>query len=114
MLLPELTSFFFKDLPVNMELIDGNKQLKKFEHAELKALLTQARDTIAPSNFTVEDLTEKLNGLLELTGQKPGILFSLIRIASTQAPFSPGLADTLSVLGQETALRRIDETISSL
>lgn len=112
--IPELTSFFFKDLPVNMELIDGNKQLKKFEHAELKALLTQARDTIAASNFTVEDLTEKLNGLLELTGQKPGILFSLIRIASTQAPFSPGLADTLSVLGQETALRRIDETIASL
>lgn len=112
--IPELTNFFFADLPLNMDLIDGNKQLKKFEHAELKELLQQARDVIAASNFTVEDLTEKLNGLLEVTGQKPGVLFSLIRIATTQAPFSPGLADTMSVLGQETVLRRIDATLAAL
>lgn len=112
--IPELTTFFFKDLPVNMDLIDTNKQLKKFEHPELKKLLEQARETIDASDFGVEDLTERLNKLLETTGQKPGILFSLIRIASTQAPFSPGLADTLHVLGKETALRRIDETLAAL
>jgi glutamyl/glutaminyl-tRNA synthetase len=110
----ELTTFFFEDLPVNMELIGGNKQLKKFEHTDLKNLLEQARETIAASDFSVEDLTERLNKLLETTGQKPGILFSLIRIASTQAPFSPGLADTLHVLGKEIALRRIDQTLSAL
>lgn len=112
--IPELTTFFFEDLPVNMELIDGNKQLKKFEHAELKNLLEQAREAIAASDFSAQDLTDRLNTLLETTGQKPGILFSLIRIASTQAPFSPGLADTLHVLGKETALRRIDQTLAAL
>jgi glutamyl-tRNA synthetase len=112
--IPELTTFFFEDLPVNMELIDGNKQLKKFEHAELKNLLEQAREVIAVSDFSVQDLTDRLNKLLETTGQKPGILFSLIRIASTQAPFSPGLADTLSVLGKDVALRRIDQTLTAL
>lgn len=112
--IPSLTSFFFQDLPVNMELIDGNKQLKKFEHAELKALLQQARETISASNFAVQDLTDRLNGLLETTGQKPGVLFSLIRIASTQAPSSPGLADTLAVLGPDVSLRRIDATIAAL
>lgn len=112
--IPELTNFFFTDLPVNIELIDGNKQLKKFEHGELKALLQEARNVIAASNFTVEDLTNKLNSLLETTGQKPGVLFSLIRIATTQAPFSPSLADTMSVLGQATVLRRIDETLAAL
>lgn len=112
--IPMLTDFFFADLPVNMELIDKNKQLKKFEHAELKALLEQAREALAASDFTVEKLTEELNALLEMTGQKPGVLFSLVRIASTQAPSSPGLADTLAVLGKETALRRIDQAIAAL
>jgi hypothetical protein len=28
--LPGLTRFFFEDMPVDMSLIDGNKQLKKF------------------------------------------------------------------------------------
>ena len=112
--IPELTAFFFTDLPVNMDLIDGNKQLKKFEHAELKTLLEQAKEQIAASDFTAQDLTDRLNGLLETTGQKPGILFSLIRIATTQAPASPGLADTMHVLGHETVLRRIETTLASL
>jgi glutamyl-tRNA synthetase len=112
--LPELTRFFFTDLPIDPELISGNKQLKKLEPGELKELLTTARTAIEPSDFSVGDLTDKLNQLLETTGQKPGILFSLIRIATTQAPASPGLADSLAVLGKETVLRRIDAQIDVL
>lgn len=112
--LPELTNFFFEDLPVDLELIDSNKQLKKFSHEELKALLETSKKEIEQSDWSVEDLTDRLNGLLETTGQKPGILFSLIRIASTQAPSSPGLAETLAVLGRETSLRRIDATLAAL
>lgn len=112
--LPELTMFFFKDLPVNPELIEDHKQLKKFNKSELKNLLEQARVTLAESKFTSEDLVTRLNGLLEATGQKPAVLFSLIRIATTQAPASPGLAETLAVLGKERSLKRIDEQISAL
>ena len=39
--IPSLTDFFFQDLPVDLKLVDGNKQLKKFSHAELKSLLTR-------------------------------------------------------------------------
>jgi glutamyl-tRNA synthetase len=112
--LPELTMFFFTDLPVNPELISGHKQLKKLDNAELKKLLEQARATLADSNFSAEDLTERLNALLDSTGQKPAVLFSLIRIATTQAPASPGLAETLAVLGRETTLRRIDRQLEAL
>lgn len=112
--IPGLTDFFFTDLPVDMNLIDGNKQLKKFEHNELKSLLEQAKASLEQSDFTAADLTERLNKLLETTGQKPGVLFSLIRIASTQAPSSPGLAETLAVLGRETSLRRIGTTLAAL
>lgn len=112
--LPELSRFFFVDLPVNPELISGSKQLKKVESSELKALLRQAREVLAVSDFSVEALTTTLNQLLETTGQKPGVLFSLIRVAATQAPASPGLADTLAVLGKETTLRRIDQMLQTL
>lgn len=112
--IPELTAFFFEDLPVNMDLIDGNKQLKKRTHAELETMLQTARQAIANSGFTTEELTQTLNTLLETTGEKPGILFSLIRVATTQAAASPGLADTLALLGKETALRRIDTALDSL
>lgn len=112
--LPLLTEFFFSDLPIDTTLISNNKQLKKLDGAEIKSLLEQAREMLQASDFSVADLTERLNKLLEKTSQKPGILFSLIRIATTQAAFSPALADTLSVLGQETALRRLDTQINSL
>ncbi len=112
--IPSLTAFFFKDLPVDMNLIDGNKQLKKFEKEELKTMLEQAKTALSESDFSLADLTERLNNLLETTGQKPGVLFSLIRIATTQTPSSPSLAETLSVLGRETTLRRIDKLLEQL
>jgi glutamyl-tRNA synthetase len=112
--LPELTNFFFTDLPVNMELIYSNKQLKKLTPPELKDLLTKARDSLAKSSFTAKDLQNRLNSLLEETGQKPAVLFSLIRIATTQAPASPGLAETMAVLGKETTMKRIDTTITHI
>ncbi|HET8670784.1 MAG TPA: glutamate--tRNA ligase [Candidatus Saccharimonadales bacterium] len=112
--IPSLTSFFFQELPVNHKLLESNKQLKKLGKKELKQLLEQARANIADSDFTINDLTNRLNNLLATTGQKPGVLFSLIRIATTQAPASPGLADTMAVLGKEVSLRRIDRMLESL
>jgi glutamyl-tRNA synthetase len=51
--------------------------------------------------------------LLDSLQQKPGIVFSLIRIATTWAPFSPQLNDTLALLGKETTLRRISNSLST-
>jgi len=112
--LPELTEFFFTDLPINPELISSHKQLKKFELSDLRAMLQQSRDMFASSDFSVEDLTGQLNDLLEVTGQKPAVLFSLVRIAITQCPASPGLADTMHVLGKERSLARIDAQLATL
>lgn len=109
--IPELTSCFFSEPQVNMSLIEENKQLKKVERQELKALLEQARQALSASVFTTEDLQEQLNDLLEATGQKPAVLFSLIRIATTWTPASPQLNQSLAVLGKERVLQRIDNAI---
>lgn len=111
---PELSQLFFEDIAENIELITTNKQLKKCRVDELCQLLRQAREELERSNFEPKDLNERLNQLLESTGQKPGVLFGIIRIATTWAPFSPGLADTLSVLGKSRSLIRIDRSIKFL
>jgi len=113
--IPDLTWFFFTDdLPVNKELVDTHKQLKKLSSAELKGLLERSIDSLKSSSFATDDLQERLNQLLAETGQKPATLFSLIRIATTQAPASPGLAETLHVLGKERAMRRLQTAYDTL
>ena len=112
--LPELTSFFFADLPINPTLISGHKQLKKLEVTEVRQLLETVEQSLSESDFTTQDLTDRLNDLLLSTETKPAVLFSLIRIATTQAQASPGLAETMNVLGKETSLRRIQTQITHL
>lgn len=112
--LPELTSFFFKDLPIDPKLISEHKQLKKLPMDETKTLLQAALAELQQSDFSTSDLTNRLNALLTLTHTKPAVLFSLIRIATTQAPASPGLADTLNVLGKDVSLRRLRQQLSCL
>ena len=112
--LPELSRFFFVDLPVDMSLITDHKQLKRLSNEELKALLEQSKSALTLSDFTVDNLSLHLNKLLEETNQKPVVLFSLIRIATTSAPASPGLAETLAVIGKERSLARIDHWLTTL
>ena len=109
-----LSDFFFKDLPVNLELINNDKTLGQLDKSQLKQYLQLTRDKLAAIDFNTGAMTEELNQLLQVTSQKPAILFSLIRIATTQAPASPGLVDTLLILGKETTLRRLDATIAGL
>ncbi|MGH7156619.1 MAG: glutamate--tRNA ligase [Candidatus Saccharimonadales bacterium] len=112
--LAELTVFFFKDLPANIDLIIQDKQLKKFSKEELESWLRQSRDVIESSDFSHSDLSEKLNSLLGSTGQKPGVIFSLIRVATTWAPASPELVDSLRALGKDKTLARLDQAIQIL
>lgn len=112
--LPELTKFFFVDLPINMTLISGHKQLKKLSSSECKQLLEQVQKSLEDSDFTVGDLNTRLNTLLEDTNQKPAVLFSLVRVATTWSPASPSLAETLAVLGKQKTISRISDSCAKL
>ncbi len=105
--IPELTTFFFTEPEPNLRLITDNKQLKKLPTQERNELLTKVLEKLSETEFTLGDVSVTLNSLLEETGQKPGVLFSLIRIVTTWAPASPSLAESLVVLGKETVLHRI-------
>lgn len=113
--LPILTEYFFTEPTPDWEMVWSNKQLKKLEKDEVQALLTQTLTAVAAtSDFSAEAVQDMLNQLLETTGQKPGILFSLIRLSVSWAPFSPALNDTLATLGKDTVTRRIEASLASL
>lgn len=112
--LPLLASYFFEEPSPNWQMCEDNKQLKKLEKTQITSLLTQAKEALEVSEFNPEAIQDTLNLLLESTGQKPGILFSLIRLAVSWAPFSPALNDTLAVLGKETSLERLQKALDTL
>ena len=112
--LPELTNFFFDEPTPDLELITSNKQLKKLDNDRIKELLERSKQCLGQSDFTHEDIQERLNQLLDQTGEKPAVVFSLIRIATTWAPASPQLNTSLAVLGKQTTLSRIQKTIDLL
>lgn len=116
--LPELTIFFFTE--PNKEDVDkllndqGNKQLRKIATKKKQQLLSATLKDLEQSDFSPEDIETRLNSLLAELETKPGILFSLIRIAVTGAPASPQLFGTLNTLGKDKTLGRIKQAIELL
>ncbi len=107
--LPLLTSYFFEEPTRDESLISNNKQLKKLSPEEISDLLDIVKTEFEKlDDWTSEAIQICLNQLLEITGQKPGVLFSLIRIVVTWAPFSPQLNDTLALIGKETMMARLE------
>lgn len=109
--LPLLTSYFFDEPTPDMQMITSNKQLGKLSSDEIVSLLEAAKTALDTSEFDAESLQNTLNSLLETTGQKPGILFSLIRLAVSWAPFSPALNDTLAAIGHDKVQSRLQTAV---
>ena len=108
--LPVLTKFFFEEPDVDMSLINENKQLKKLSPQEIESLLDSTSQALSKiDSWSADTIQLALNQLLVTTGQKPGILFSLIRIVTTWAPFSPQLPETLEIIGREKTLARLSK-----
>lgn len=110
--LPIMTDYFFAEPTVNWSMIEENNQLGKLDKSEIIRLLSISKEALEKSDFDAESLQQTLNNLLEITGQKPAILFSLIRLAVSWAPFSPALNETLATLGTEKVLTRIQAAIN--
>jgi glutamyl-tRNA synthetase len=113
--LPAATDYFFIEPTIDMSLITDNKQLSKLPADETRALLSTSKAALQHVDaWTPDAIQTALNDLLASTGQKPGILFSLVRIATTWAPFSPALHDTLALLGKDTVLGRLETALSHI
>lgn len=112
--LPLLTSYFFDEPVPNLDMIKNNKQLGKLSNDDILSFLDSAKKALDICNFDTESIQNTLNILLETTGQKPGILFSLIRLAVSWAPFSPALNETLAAIGHDNVQNRLQTTIEAI
>jgi glutamyl-tRNA synthetase len=71
-------------------------------------ILTAAADALsAVEQWRAEPIEVALKGLCETLGQKPKAVFGPIRVAVTGSRISPGLYESLELLGRETSLDRI-------
>ena len=110
-----LTHYFFEEPVANESLMTNNKQLKRLSSEERVALLQKTSEKFEQiETWNPDSIQEALNELLEETGQKPGVLFSLIRIVTTWAPFSPALNETLALIGKTTTIQRIASACSAM
>ena len=110
--LPLASEYFFAEQKADLTMISANKQLKKLEKSEILKILNASISKFEiVESWTDENLQNALNELLAETGQKPGILFQIIRICLTWAPFSPALNQTLRAIGSEESLKRLKNSL---
>ena len=113
--LPLASEYFFAEQKSDLEMISKNKQLKKLEKSQILELLSLGITKFEMlENWNDDEIQNVLNQLLEETGQKPVILFQIIRISLTWAPFSPALNQTLRVIGKNESLKRLKKSLSEI
>jgi glutamyl-tRNA synthetase len=74
--------------------------------------LQAARDALARAEpFTAETVEESLRGVVEQRGTKPGKVFQPVRVAIAGTTVSPGIFESVALLGREETLSRIDRAL---
>jgi len=108
----ETLDFFFAD-NVNpaAEDLPGRKMDADMTERALEAALGLCR-TVSP--FEPEHLEAEYRALAEKIEMKPGQLFSPIRVATTGKSFAPPLFDTMSAIGQDRCVERIEKALGIL
>ena len=75
--------------------------------------LQAARDALAGAQpFTVESIETALRGVVERLDTKPGKVFQPLRVALAGTTISPGIFETVALLGREETLARIDHALA--
>jgi glutamyl-tRNA synthetase len=87
----------FQPIEPDRELLDGSAPL-----------LAEAREALAGVEpFDAERIEETLRALAERLGLKPRQAFQPIRVAVTGSTVSPGLFESIELLGREETLARL-------
>jgi glutamyl-tRNA synthetase len=100
---PGFAGFFFRRVEPDPGLLDGSAPF-----------LAIARETLAELEpFEQARIEEALRGLAEREGLKPREAFGPIRLAVTGSKVSPGLFESIELLGRDETLDRLDRAARS-
>jgi glutamyl-tRNA synthetase len=92
---PEFAGFLFHEVEPDPELLDG------------RILEVAAAGLEKTDPWTVETIEATLKRVCDGLGEKPRIVFMPIRVAVTGSRVSPGLYESMALLGREESLRRL-------
>lgn len=119
-LMPEFadyTDFFYRDGPLdypNAELMGRAYRNKPWAALEAVEATLQALRQVKADDWTVASLELALRDLANQRGEKPGALFTPIRVATTGKRVAPPLFETLVTLGQARTLERLNTAAERL
>src|SRR5262249_24139407 len=99
---PDFAGFSFRDVHPDPSLLNGRAPI-----------VSAARDELATVEpFDAGQIEVALRGLAEKLELSPRKAFEPIRIAVTGSKVSPGLFESLELLGKEETLRRLDAAVA--
>jgi len=76
--------------------------------------LREARDALAAAEpFSVETIEAALRGIVDRSGLKPGQVFQPVRVAIAGTTVSPGIFESVALLGKDRTIELIDRALSN-
>ncbi|MDX6398618.1 MAG: glutamyl-tRNA synthetase, partial [Gaiellaceae bacterium] len=98
---PDIAGFLFHDVEPDPALLDR----------DVLSAVVEALEQVEP--WTAEQLEPALKQLCERLGLKPRQVFAPIRVAVTGSKISPGLYESLELLGREESLSRLRSAVAA-
>ena len=95
---------------------DDAKAREKFlDPQESKDALEHVRVALdgLPEPWTVSSVEESLREIAGLTGLKPKAIFQPLRVALTGTTVSPGIFETVALLGRDETLKRVGRALEA-
>ncbi len=96
--------------------VDDPKAREKFlEPRESKEALADVREALTElaEPWTEASLEEALRGVAERTERKPKAIFQPLRVALTGTTVSPGIFETVALLGRDETLARVGRALEA-
>jgi glutamyl-tRNA synthetase len=92
---------------------DDTKARAKWLDERGRENLAQTRAALAAlESFDEESVQQSLEALQERLGCKPRVIYQPLRVAIAGTAISPGIFESVALLGQEQTLRRIDAALA--
>src|SRR2546429_8153764 len=94
--------------------VDDPAALERIRGADgAPELLAEAREALAAADpFDLERVEAALRGVVERHGVAPKAVFQPVRVAIAGTTVSPGIFESVTLLGRDEALRRIDAALT--
>jgi glutamyl-tRNA synthetase len=97
-----LCSFLFGPVEIDQEAWE-----KVAGHPRSAEILAAVQAALGDCEWTVDAVERALRGVCEQLELKPRVVFGLIRVAITGTSISPGLFESVHLLGRDEALARL-------